>query len=89
MAFNSSQVSVGTSATELYSLDNVGTTSDPVPVLIIPPAGVTVYVGGPGVTIANGCPITMPLSLDVVGEDILYGVVSAGPEIVGVLMGRQ
>lgn len=93
MAFVSSQVALNAStATALYAFEatNSGTKDDPVPITIL--CGSAIYIGGSGVTSANGfvLPANTPLNLQVFGSsEILYALAESATPTAYVLMGRQ
>ena len=87
MPIRSSVVSVGVVATLL----SVGGSGDLHTVVIRNDSGVTVYVGGDDVTVANGFAIATAgsLTLDLANADAIYGIVAAATAAVQVLKTRQ
>ena len=84
MAIDSVAVSVTTSATLLVTADADGMTAT------VSPVGGSVYLGGSGVTTANGLPISagVALSKDLRAGEKLYAIAAAGTVDVRVLRGR-
>lgn len=82
----SASVTVATTATALNVAE--GSASDRVSVLVaVPTGGATVFVGGSGVTTANGYPITAgtSIALDLNSGEVAYGIVAASTQAVAVL----
>jgi hypothetical protein len=102
MAFKSAQIALNSSTatalnpqgTGVGQFPNViGTDGDEIPFLFKNADGsATIYVGGPGVTTANGYPIAAGASVPagIVGDnETLYGIALTGTPVVAVLAGRQ
>lgn len=83
MAVVAAQVNVGTTAT-LLSADEGRDGSS---VLVQAPSGVTLYVGGSGVTTTTGFPVPpgQTLSVDLPSFDAIYGVLASGSATASVL----
>lgn len=110
MAAVGQEVTVGTSPTlifeviDRYTYDTLtnpasnifpaGDVTDFVPLLIIIPTGVTVFLGGSGVTASStgvGCPVVGPntIAYNSYASDSLYGIVASSTATVGLLCMRQ
>lgn len=76
MAVVAAQVAVSTTAVKLSADSDSGGAS----LLVQAPAGATLFVGGPGVTAAQGFPVAAgtSLSVDLPIFDELYGVLASG-----------
>lgn len=93
MAISSAQVSCTSTATEIARTDSIAglnsiTLKTPTAIRVInQDAAVSVFLGGPGVTTANGYELkpgaSIPVELD--GDDILYGRTTAATVRVDVL----
>lgn len=85
MGAKATVVAVTTTPTVLNPVadSSYGTSS----LVILPPAGSTVYVGGPAVATTNGLPVTggQSLAVDVDNQETIYGVVASGTVNVNVL----
>jgi hypothetical protein len=86
MAVTSKQVSVGTSATEIFTADTDGNLI----YLTMADSG-HIYVGGSGVTTSTGMRIEhgsamQPIEIKLVAGEALYGVTGTGTEVVTVLV---
>jgi hypothetical protein len=81
MAIQVRQVTVGTTATPL-----TGSDTDYKPgssIIVQAPAGNTLWVGGPDVNTTNtGWVVSAgtTFAIDIVGSDVLYGVIAAGTD---------
>ena len=82
MAFLSAAVSVGTSATEIYTFVN-----ETESLYLYNAGSTTVFLGGPGVTTAAGTPLAAStgLAVDALPGEVVYGIVASGTESVRVL----
>lgn len=88
MAVKSTAVTVGTTPVAVAD-GTKATTMNPIGVILsVPTGGVTVYIGGPDVSVANGFPIAAGSQSPGVTlvNDILYAVVSAGTQAISVLV---
>lgn len=85
MAVSSAVVPVSTTA----ALLSAGSGSAGSSIIVQAPAAATLYLGGPGVTSANGYPLAQGLSTPVIElegpGDTLYGVLSTGTGTAAVL----
>lgn len=88
MAISSASVSVTTTATLLSGADSDNVAGQSV-FVTVPAAGQTVFLGGPGVTAANGYPVatgtSFPWQLELGNGEALYGIVAATTQAVSVL----
>lgn len=87
MAVIAASVTVATTATELSGSDSGGSTSGQTVLVKVPAGGATVYVGGSGVTTADGFPIAAGESqkFDLAGGEQIYGIVAATTQAVNVI----
>jgi hypothetical protein len=78
MAISTEVVTVTTSATLVASAAGA-TLEDTIPVTIRNDSGGTIYIGGAGVTTANGLavPTASAISLDLAPGDNLYGIAAS------------
>lgn len=91
MPFSVGTVSVGTQAT-LLANPSTAAASDPQPVVIFNnDAAATLFIGGTGVTTANGFPILKQtgISFRLISGEQIFGIVAAGTLDARVLQGRK
>ena len=86
MAVTSNQVSVGTTATLIFTADTDGNT-----IYITMADSGNVHLGGPGVTTSTGMRMEhgsamQPIKIELGAGEALYGVTGTGTEVVTVLI---
>jgi len=85
---------VGPDDTAVNTADQIfraGTPNDPQPILVIVPSGTTLYICTAAATSTTGAvPIVGPfaLTLNVVGNDSMYGIAASGTPDIYVLAGK-
>lgn len=86
MAMSASTVSVGTSATLIYSVPT--TTALGSSLLVANTGAATVFVGDSGVTTGAGFPVNagQQVSIGLTGGESLYGIVASGTVTVNLLV---
>lgn len=87
MPLSTSSVTVGVTATQLSVADRAGTANGQSVLVKVPAGGQTVYIGGADVMTTSGYPLAAgeSLSLDVEGDDVVFGIVAATTQAVNVL----
>jgi hypothetical protein len=81
-------VSVGTTATALNTADTSTTAQRATLLVTCPSGGATVYLGGAGVTTTSygyALAASGELSIDILGDEVLYAVVATSTQNVAVL----
>lgn len=87
MPLSPASITVGTAATLLSTTDRAGTANGQAILVKVPAGGQVVYIGGANVTTTTGYPLAAgeTLSLDIEGDDVVYGIVAATTQAVNVL----